>query len=66
MSFLVEFKAKEFCNKIVEGRRRVLFAARRNFTVAEVLIVITQVTKEDASYLSVCYPVLCRPSISYI
>jgi hypothetical protein len=41
MSFLIEFKAKEFYNKIVKSRRRVLFAARRNFTIAEVLIVIT-------------------------
>jgi hypothetical protein len=66
MSFLVEFKAKEFCNKIVKSRRRVLFATRRNFAVAEVLIVITQVAKEDTSYLSVRYPVSCRPSAGYI
>jgi hypothetical protein len=41
MSFLVEFKAKEFCNEIVKSGRRVLFATGRDFTVIEVLIVIT-------------------------
>jgi hypothetical protein len=41
MSFLVKFKAKEFYNKIVKSRRRVLFTTRRDFAVAEVLIVIT-------------------------
>ena len=66
MSFLIEFKAKEFCNKIVKSRRRVLFAARRDFAVAEVLIAITQIAKEDTSYLSVRYPISCRPSASRI
>jgi hypothetical protein len=41
MSFLIEFKAKEFYNKIVESGRRILFATGCDFTVAEVLIVIT-------------------------
>ena len=41
MGFLIEFKAKEFYNEIVKNRRRILFTIRRNFTVAEVLIVIT-------------------------
>ena len=66
MSFLVEFKAEEFCNEIIKSGRRVLFATRCNLAVAEVLIVISQVAKEDTSYLGVCYPVSCRPSASRI
>ena len=66
MSFLVESEAEEFCNEIVESKRHVLFATRRDFTVAEVLIVITQIAKEDTSYLGVCYPVSCRPSASRV
>jgi len=66
MGFLIEFEAEEFYNKIVKSGRRILFTTRRNFTIAEVLIVITQVTKEDTSYLSVYYPVSCRPSISRV
>ena len=41
MSFFVEFKAKEFYNKIVKSRRRILFITKCDFTVVEVLIVIT-------------------------
>jgi hypothetical protein len=41
MGFLIEFKAKKFYNKIVKSKRYILFATGRNFTIAEVLIVIT-------------------------
>ena len=66
MSFLIESKAEEFYNKIIKSRRHVLFATKRDFTIVEVLIIITQITKEDISYLGIYYPVLYRPSISYI
>ena len=41
MSFFIEFKAKEFCNKIIKGKKYVLFATKCDFTIIEVLIVIT-------------------------
>jgi hypothetical protein len=41
VSFLIESKAEEFCNKIVKSRRCILFATRYDFIIMEVLIVIT-------------------------
>ena len=66
MSFFVKFKAEEFCNKIIKSKKYILFTTRCDFTIIEVLIVITQVIKEDISYLSIYYPVLYKPGTSCI
>ena len=41
MSFLIEFKAEKFRNKIIKNGRRVLFTTKCDFTIIEILIVIT-------------------------